>query len=224
MSRRINQNAIISSSGNFDEDLEGTDTNDPNFPSASYLRGSLWLGRNLVMVMEELYENIENYRIKVLNELKNITKNSIPSGSTSSTASFSSSGDLLEYKRAGHRLTLLLTTCINHITMSTNQSRNQTREILQGLTKIRPGDSISFNKFLRTLPIESALSLRTVFTGNQQSSSSNVASFSPNAYNIKGEDEFSTNYDDSDSMAAKTKSIRFSSLIDSNSSLLNSEI
>lgn len=212
----------------YDEEIEGTtDMNDPNFPSASYLRGSLWLGRNLVMIMEELFENIENYRIKVLSELKNITKvPGIPGGSTNLASSTSSSADLLEYKRIGHRLTLLLSTSINHICMTTNQSKAQTRDILQGLSKLRPGDSASFNKFLRTLPIESALSIRTINTGGFTQNSSTPATHSSNHF----ADDFSTNasshYDDNTdaAMASKTRSIRFSSLIDGNSSLLSSEI
>jgi hypothetical protein len=38
-------------------------------PSEGYLRGALWLGRNLAMVIEELAEGLDYFRSKYLTEV-----------------------------------------------------------------------------------------------------------------------------------------------------------
>ena len=38
-------------------------------PSEPYLRGALWLGRNISMVLEQLAESLDSYRSKILSEV-----------------------------------------------------------------------------------------------------------------------------------------------------------
>jgi len=107
-------------------------------PSEAYLRGALWLGRNLAMVIEELAEGLDYFRSKHLTEV--------------ATASSD-----LDLKRSRHRLNLLALSSINEAFALTNKSRIRARDILQGTASLSNGDLSTFQEFLRTLPIESSL-------------------------------------------------------------------
>jgi hypothetical protein len=45
------------------------DIEDDVHPSEPYLRGALWLGRNIAMVLEQLAESLDSYRSKILSEV-----------------------------------------------------------------------------------------------------------------------------------------------------------
>jgi hypothetical protein len=85
---------------------------DIRYPSASYLRGALWIGRNLTLISEELTEELEIYRLKYLSEITEITKDN-------------------DFKRACHRLTLVATSGINHTCTLSNKNKTKIREILE---------------------------------------------------------------------------------------------
>lgn len=108
------------------------------YPSASYLRGALWLGRNMTLVSEELAEDLEKYRTKYLTEVSEISNDP-------------------DFRRACHRLTLLAGSGINHCVSAAGKARNTTREILRGTAGLEPGNANQLHRFLGSLPIESAL-------------------------------------------------------------------
>lgn len=109
-----------------------------DYPNDSYLRGALWLGRNLTMVSEELSEELEAHRVRILSEVANAAQDT-------------------DSRRCAHRMSLLASTAAAEATSMTNKSKMRAREILQGAASLTPGDSTRFNAFLQTLPIESAL-------------------------------------------------------------------
>jgi hypothetical protein len=88
------------------------DEKDSRYPSAAYLRGALWIGRNLTLISEELTEELEIYRLKFLSEITEITKEN-------------------DFKRACHRLTLVATSGINHTCTLSNKNKTKIREILE---------------------------------------------------------------------------------------------
>jgi hypothetical protein len=89
---------------------EGGD--DSVYPNISYLRGALWLGRNMTLLSEELIEELESYRLKFLNEINEITKDN-------------------DFKRACSRYYVLSTAGINHTLIVANKTKEKTREILE---------------------------------------------------------------------------------------------
>jgi hypothetical protein len=108
------------------------------YPSSSYLRGGLWIGRNMTLVSEELVDSIDQYRMKYLSEVTEISRDTDP-------------------RRACHRLTLLASTGMNQVITLANKSKTKIREILEGVANLEPGNSSQLQRFLKTLPIESAL-------------------------------------------------------------------
>ena len=108
------------------------------YPSASYLRGALWIGRNMTLVTEELAESLDNYRNKYLSDVADISRD----------------GD---FRRACHRLTLLASSGMNQVVLLATKSKQTIREMLEGTASLEPGNSSQLQRFLRTLPIESAL-------------------------------------------------------------------
>jgi hypothetical protein len=85
---------------------------DSNYPNVSYLRGALWLGRNMTLLSEELVEELESYRMKYLNELSDIGKDT-------------------DYKRSCHRYSVLATSSINHTLVLANKSKEGIRDLLE---------------------------------------------------------------------------------------------
>ena len=112
------------------------------FPSESYLKGALWIGRNLTLVVEELADSLDIYRNKHLIEISGAVQDSDP-------------------RRSSHRLNLLAAAGITECLSLANTSRMRARNILQGAASILPGDSHALKGFLNTLPIESAVSKAT---------------------------------------------------------------
>jgi hypothetical protein len=108
------------------------------FPNESYLKGALWIGRNLTLVVEELADSLDIYRNKHLVEISAAAQDSDP-------------------RRASHRLNLLAGAGITECLSLANTSRMRARHILQGAASILPGDHHALKGFLSTLPIESAI-------------------------------------------------------------------
>ena len=82
------------------------------YPSETYLRGALWMGRNLVILLEELTESLDSLRSKLLNEISLASHDDDP-------------------RRSSHRLSLLAGTSISEVLAKAHKSRHRAREILQ---------------------------------------------------------------------------------------------
>eukprot|EP01035_Chromulina_nebulosa_P018510 gene18510-24227_t len=108
------------------------------YPSETYLRGALWLGRNITMLLEDLSESLDILRIKHLSDI-------------------SSASHDLDYKRGVHRLSILAISTINEVLARANKAKLRSKEIITGTSKLKPGDSDTFQSFLTTLPMESAI-------------------------------------------------------------------
>ena len=105
------------------------------FPSENYLKGALWIGRNLTLVVEELADSLDIYRNKHLIEIAGAVQDSDP-------------------RRSSHRLNLLAAAGITECLSLANTSRMRARNILQGAASILPGDNHALKGFVNTLPIE----------------------------------------------------------------------
>jgi len=108
------------------------------FPQDAYLKGAVWIGRNLTLVIEELADSLDAFRNRHLVEV-------------------SAAAQDHDARRSSHRLNLLAGTGITEALSLANTSRMRARNILQGAASIIPGDLQSLKGFLATLPIESAL-------------------------------------------------------------------
>jgi len=113
-------------------------------PSAEYLRGAIWLGRNIHMITEDLVEQLDQYRTKYLREISILSRNP-DNGQNSSGNSIS------------HRLSLFAATSITDIMTIAYNSRTKSRKMLQRASSITPGNQEALSKFLLELPIESIL-------------------------------------------------------------------
>lgn len=82
------------------------------YPSKSYLRGALWIGRNMVLLAEEMVEQVEDFKLKFLNDIQDIGKDN-------------------DLKRLIKRLTLHATTGIHNICNVVSHAKSQIRDILQ---------------------------------------------------------------------------------------------
>ena len=107
-------------------------------PTDSYLKGALWIGRNLTLVIEELADTLDIFRNRHLVEI-------------------SAAAQDHDARRSSHRLNLLAGTGITEALSMANTSRMRARNILQGAASILPGDMQSLKGFEKTLPIQSAL-------------------------------------------------------------------
>ncbi len=117
---------------------DGSGYGDGPFPSENYLKGALWIGRNLTLVVEELADSLDIYRNKHLIEIAGAVQDSDP-------------------RRSSHRLNLLAAAGITECLSLANTSRMRARNILQGAASILPGDNHALKGFVNTLPIESAV-------------------------------------------------------------------
>jgi hypothetical protein len=131
-----------------------------SYPNDSYLRGAMWLGRNLTIVSEELAEEMDLFRSKFMAEVANASQD-------------------VDARRCAHRLTLLANSGITQAHSHCNKARLKTREILQGASALKAGDSKAFKALLRTLPIESALTASVEGNGTPGSKHHNVSWASP---------------------------------------------
>jgi len=120
-----------------------SNTNLSIYPSETYLRGALWLGRNITMLLEDLSESLDVLRIKHLSDI-------------------SSASHDLDYKRGVHRLSILAISTINEVLARVNKAKLRSKEIITGTSKVKPGDSETFQSFLTTLPMESAITSSSI--------------------------------------------------------------
>lgn len=88
---------------------------DGQYPSESYLRGALWLGRNLTMVSEDLADAMDAFRTKYLGEVTAASQDT-------------------DSRRSAYRLALLASSGVNEAHGLASRSRLRTREILQVCT------------------------------------------------------------------------------------------
>jgi hypothetical protein len=109
------------------------------FPSEHYLQGAMWLGRNFVMISEEMSEALEFFRTKVLREISSVTE------------------DRSDLMRCVNRLSLLAGSTVAEAVEITSRYKTRAREILRGASSIRAGDNQAMSLFLRNLPIDSIL-------------------------------------------------------------------
>ena len=108
-------------------------------PSDEFLRGALWLGKNLVMVAEELSEAMTYYRAKHLGEVN----------------AAASDTDLT---RCCRRLSLLANAGMTEAVALTSSTKTRARELLEGAAALTPGDHKGLQDLLLKLPIDFAYS------------------------------------------------------------------
>ncbi len=82
------------------------------FPTEGYLKGALWIGRNLTLVVEELADSLDIFRNKHLVEI-------------------SAAAQDADARRSSHRLNLLAGAGITEALALANTSRMRARNILQ---------------------------------------------------------------------------------------------
>ena len=85
------------------------------YPAELYLQGAIWLGRNFVMVSEEMSEAMEYFRVKVLKEINSI------------------SDDHDDIQRTCNRLSLLAGSTVTEAVEITGRYKHRSRDILQVL-------------------------------------------------------------------------------------------
>ena len=109
------------------------------YPHELYLQGALWLGRNFVMLSEEMVEQMEIFRSRVLQEINSILE------------------DASDSQTSVNRLSLLAGSTVTESVEISNRHKYRSREMLSGAASIKPGDYQAMNLFLRNLPIDSLL-------------------------------------------------------------------
>jgi hypothetical protein len=109
------------------------------FPSELYLQGAMWLGRNFVMISEEMGEAMEFFRTKVLREISAVTE------------------DRSDLNRSLNRLALLAGSTVAEAVEITSRYKGRARDVLRGASGLKAGDHQGMNLFLRNLPIDSIL-------------------------------------------------------------------
>lgn len=109
-------------------------------PSDEYLRGALWLGQNITIVVEELADAMDYFASKHMAEV-------------------SAAANDNDVQRSSHRLNLLAGSGITEAIALTNRSKMRSREILQSVFSLRPGDTRSYLNILSTLPLDSAFAM-----------------------------------------------------------------
>jgi dGTP triphosphohydrolase len=88
-----------------------SDSHHHHHPSEEFLNGALWMGRNLTMITEDVWEHTDTFRTKHLSEVANAVADTDP-------------------HRSKHRLNLLATSGINQMLTIVAGGREKTREIL----------------------------------------------------------------------------------------------
>lgn len=111
---RLGQHVSISNNASREKEPfshHGHGLDGDKYPSESFLRGALWLGRNFSVVVEELTEKLEEIRSKHLTEV--------------STASHDE-----DLSRRANRLNLLTTSTINNVVSEAHKTRVYARDII----------------------------------------------------------------------------------------------
>jgi hypothetical protein len=114
-------------------------------PSAEYLKGALWLGRNIHMLTEDLVEQLDSFRTKYLREVSILSRGGDSNQATSSSASTS------------HRLSLLAASGITETITIAYNARTKSRKMLQQASALAPGDQEGLHRLMMDLPVESML-------------------------------------------------------------------
>lgn len=126
----MNKNEI-KDNGNMEEGFE---------PSDEYLRGALWLGQNITIVVEELADAMDYFASKHMAEVSAAANDS-------------------DVQRSSHRLNLLAGSGITEAIALTNRSKMRSKDMLQSVFSIRPGDTRSYLNILSKLPLDSAFAM-----------------------------------------------------------------
>ena len=89
-----------------------SNSNDHPHPSEAFLRGALWLGRNLTMITEEMWEELDEFRTKHLSEVASAVQDP-------------------DSRRSSHRLNLLAGSGINQALSMVTNGKKKARDILK---------------------------------------------------------------------------------------------
>lgn len=108
------------------------------FPSIDYIQGATWLGRNIAVLMEDLFHSIEDLRSKQIAEISAITIDK-------------------DLKRCSYRLQTLLTSSLTEAKTLCGEISNKANRIIQQAARLTPGDLSSFEEFAYVLPIDAVL-------------------------------------------------------------------
>lgn len=124
-------------------------------PSAEYLKGAIWLGRNLHMVTEDLVEQLDFFRTKYLREVSALSRGGAGDGAAAQSAAGGGGSS-----STSHRLSLLAASGITDAMTIAYKARTRSRKMLQQASSLTPGDQEGMRSFLLDLPIESMLTTR----------------------------------------------------------------
>lgn len=113
VNRRASQDfgASLTYSKEFDSDI-GSASRINAYPSESYLLGAVWLGKNVIIILEELVDNIDSFRVQHLRDLSLAMQDT-------------------DKRRCCHRLSLLVASSLNETLNLIQKGRTQAREMLQ---------------------------------------------------------------------------------------------
>lgn len=112
MTRRFAATSLSSSAYDHDQHHQDGANADNSYPNTSYLRGALWLGRNLSLLTEEMHDAMDKYRGQFLQEI-------------------AEAGQDADARRACHRLTILAGAGVGQCCSFATKARDVTRELLQ---------------------------------------------------------------------------------------------
>lgn len=112
-------------------------TNPEPHPTEQYLKGALWLGRNLSILIQDSIDKMEAFRTYHL----------------SAVAKASLDKDL---QSAAHRLALLCSSGVSEALHFANQTKKKTKGIIDALSSVSPGDVGAYAKVSAQLPIDAA--------------------------------------------------------------------
>lgn len=90
---------------------EDASTSSKLIPSLEYMKGALWLSRNLVMLVENLVERIETFRTQYLREVT------------------ATAGDK-DFERACQRLTLLAASRVGEVAAAAEEEKNKIKRLI----------------------------------------------------------------------------------------------
>jgi hypothetical protein len=137
----------------------GFDGMDMGIPSAEYLKGAIWLGRNLHMVTEDLVEQLDFFRTKYLREVSALSRTATGSSTSNGAMTGTGMGDPGAGAGVGtsHRLSLLAASGITDAMTIAYAARTKSRQMLQQASGLSPGDREAMQRFLMDLPIERSL-------------------------------------------------------------------
>ena len=121
-------------------DTKDIDIEEGYEPSDEYLRGALWLGQNITIVVEELADAMDYFASKHMAEV-------------------SAAANDNDVQRSSHRLNLLAGSGITEAIALTNRSKMRSKEMLQSVFSLRPGDTRSYLNVLSRLPLDSAFAM-----------------------------------------------------------------